>query len=206
MTDETPHPGVPPQLFEQAYQGVPPWDVGAPQEAFVALEGAGLVRGEVIDIGCGTGDNALFVASRGHTVWGVDFVPAAIERAQAKAAASGLDVCFLVHDALHLEALGRRFDTALDSGLFHVFSDRDRIDYVRSLAAVLAPGGRLHLLCFSDEEPDRGGPRRVSRDELRAAFREDEGWSVAEIRPARFTSHAHPGGARAWCATIERHA
>jgi len=201
-SDRQSHPGVPPQLFEQAYQGVPPWDIGAPQVAFVELADAGLVRGDVLDVGCGPGDNALMAAERGHAVWGVDFVPEAIARAQAKAAARGLDVRFLVHDALHLEALARRFDTILDSGLFHVFSDIDRIAYARSLAAAIQPGGLLHILCFSDEEPGQGGPRHVSQAELRATFR--DGWRVAEIRPARFASHVHPEGARAWCATIER--
>ncbi|MCY1060904.1 class I SAM-dependent methyltransferase [Nannocystis sp. SCPEA4] len=201
-SDRVPHPGVPPQLFEQAYEGTPPWDIGAPQAAFVELADAGLVRGDVLDVGCGPGDNALMAAERGHAVLGVDFVAEAIARAQAKAAARGLEVRFLVHDALNLAALGRRFATIFDSGLFHVFSDRDRIEYERSLAAAIEPGGLLHILCFSDEEVGEGGPRRVSQAELHATF--NKGWRVTAIRPARFASHLHPGGARAWCATIER--
>lgn len=196
------HPGVPSHLFQQAYEGVPPWDVGAPQAAFVALADEGLFRGDVLDIGCGPGDHALFAAERGHAAWGVDFVPAAIERARAKAAERGLAVRFLVHDALQLATLGRRFDTLLDSGLFHVFSDHDREAYVRSLAAVIQPRGLLHILCFSDEELGAQGPRRISQAELRAAFR--DGWTVTAIRPARFATHVHPEGARAWCATIQR--
>lgn len=204
MSDKptTAHPGVPSHLFVEAYQGTPPWDVGAPQAAFVALADGGLIRGDVLDVGCGPGDNALFAAERGHGVWGVDLVPEAIARAQAKAQARGLAVRFLVHDALNLAALGRRFDTLLDSGLFHVFGDRERVLYVRSLADAIQPGGLLHILCFSDEETGEQGPRRISQAELRDAFH--DGWTVREIRPARFASHLHPGGARAWCAMIER--
>ena len=77
-------------IFEQAYQdGPPPWEIGRPQPAFVALEEAGEIVGDVLDVGCGTGENALYLANRGHEVWGVDGVPAAIERARQKAAERG---------------------------------------------------------------------------------------------------------------------
>ena len=59
----------------------------------------------------------------------------------------------------------------IDSGLFHVFSDEDRQRYVEGLATVLKPGGRLFLMCFSDEEPGTQGPRRVSKKELQDCLR-----------------------------------
>ena len=72
----------------------------------------------------------------------------------------------------------------IDRGLFHVFSDEDRARYVAGLSHVTSPGGRLFVLCFSDEEPGNQGPRRISERELREAFA--DGWTIEELRPARF--------------------
>ena len=86
--------------FEKAYAGKAPWDIGKPQQPFVEV--ADRVTGPVLDAGCGTGDNALFFAARGHRVTGIDFLEEAIRRARGKAAERGLEVEFLVKDALTL--------------------------------------------------------------------------------------------------------
>jgi len=196
------------QLFEQMYRGQAPWDIGRPQSPIVDLEASGQIRGSVLDVGCGTGDNALFLASRGHETWGLDFVPAAIERAKAKAAQRALAVHFMVGNALELDQLGRRFNTVIDCGLFHTFSDEERPVFVQGLAAVLRQEGLLHILCFSDQEPGTDGPRRVTQQELRDAFA--IGWKVCQIEPTRFETVEHPalsfspGGPKAWLATVER--
>jgi SAM-dependent methyltransferase len=107
----------------------------------------------------------------------------------------------VVGDALHLEKLDRRFDTITDSGLFHVFPDDDRILFAKSLRSALNRGGTYIMLCFSDEEPTGwGGPRRVSREEIRATFR--DGWKVDWIREARFESTFHEKGGHAWLSSI----
>ena len=149
--------------FIQAYKGKPPWDIGRHQPAFEALADAGEIVGPVLDAGCGTGENALFLAARGFEVVGVDAVEAAVEAARRKAVARGLHAEFLVHDALALEGLGRRFATVVDSGLFHTFDDRERGRFVTSLAATLTLGGRYYVLCFSERELRDGGPRRAAR-------------------------------------------
>jgi cyclopropane fatty-acyl-phospholipid synthase-like methyltransferase len=112
-------------------------------------------------------------------------------------------------DALTLMDLGRKFDSVIDSGLFHVFSDEDRARYVSGLAHVTNPGGRLFLLCFSNEEPGTQGPRRVSERELRDAF--SGGWDVEEIRPERFEIRPDleditfsEGGPKAWFSVVRR--
>ena len=134
---------------------------------------------------------------------GIDFLEVPIQRAQRKAAERGLQLTLLVKDALTLKEWTERFDNVIDSGLFHVFSDKDRLRYVEGLATVLRPGGRLFLMCFSDEEPGTQGPRRVSKKELHAAFA--EGWSIesiepiqVEVRPDLKDITFSEGGPKAW--------
>src|SRR5262249_39997874 len=165
--------------FETFYAGPAPWEIGKPQPAFTAV--ADQVTGPILDAGCGTGEHALYFAARGHTVVGIDFVDEAIRRARAKAAERSLAVKFLVRDATALAPWGERFASVIACGLFPVFSDADRQCYVQGLTRVLEPGGRLFLLCFSDEEPGAEGPRRVSRQELYDAF--TNGWEVESVQP-----------------------
>jgi cyclopropane fatty-acyl-phospholipid synthase-like methyltransferase len=197
------------EIFEKAYQGQAPWDIGEPQPEIVRLAESGAILGSVLDIGCGTGENALYLASKGHEVWGIDFIPTAIERARDKARKRGLAVHFEVGDALKLDGLSRTFDTVIDCGLFHVFDDEERLRYIQSLARVLSPGGMVHLLCFSDQEPPGQGPRRVSQPEIHSAFR--DGWDVELIRATRFQAAESaeamgfsPGGPKAWLITVRR--
>jgi SAM-dependent methyltransferase len=193
--------------FENFYDGKAPWDIGKPQGAFAAV--ADRVTGAVLDAGCGTGVHAVCFAARGHRVTGIDFVEEALRRARAKAAERGLAVEFLVKDATALGDWDERFASVIDCGLFHCFSDDDRRRYVRGLAHVVEPGGRLFLLCFSDEEPGSEGPRRVSRHELDDAFA--DGWDVESVQPTRIEVNPEStevkfseGGPKAWFAVVRR--
>ncbi len=193
----------PDRNWDSAYSGAPPpWDIGLAQPIVVRLADEGAFRGHVLDAGCGTGENALELASRGLETWGVDGAPLAIEKARTKATNRRLATTFVVGDALELTSLGQTFDSILDCGLYHTFDDSDRARYVESLASVMASGGVLHLLCFSDLEPGTWGPRRITQAELRASF--DQGWRVVSIEPAMFDTLVHADGARAWLAWIER--
>ena len=187
--------------FGTMYAGGAPWDIGRPQKAFI--EAADQISGSVLDAGCGTGDIALFLASRGNKVTGIDFLEEPIKRARRKAAERKLSVTFLVKDALSLVDWSERFDNVIDSGLFHVFSDEDRKQYVAGLATILRPAGRLFLMCFSDEEPGTEGPRRVSKSELQATFA--RGWNLEAIQACRFETRPDlkdftfsEGGPKAW--------
>jgi SAM-dependent methyltransferase len=170
--------------FDAMYAGTPPWDIGRPQPAFVKLAEQGLVRGRVLDVGCGTGEHALMASAVGLEATGIDASPTAIGLAKRKARERGLEARFIVWDALELPALAHRegFDTVIDCGLFHVFDDDDRVTYVSGLRSIIAPGGRYLMLCFSDREPGEFGPRRVTHDEIRASFA--DGWVVESIDAA----------------------
>jgi SAM-dependent methyltransferase len=186
------------EFFEDAYRDGAPWDLGRAQSAFVRLAEAGEIAGSVLDIGCGTGDNALYLAARGHEVWGLDISSLAIERARDKAHARRLNATFVVGDALNLARLDRTFDSVIDSGFFHTLSDAERPLFALSLAAAINPLGVYHMLCFNEFEPGPGGPRRITQEEVRATFR--LGWRVRAIRPAQFETATLP--AFAWLATI----
>jgi SAM-dependent methyltransferase len=208
VSDQVANQSIDRAHFEDLYAGAPPWEIGKPQRPFI--EAADRVVSPVLDAGCGTGENALFFASRGCGVTGIDFVEPVIQRARRKAAERGLPVELLVKDATALGDWGERFASVIDSGLFHVFSDDDRRRYVQGLRKVLLPGGRLFLMCFSDEEPGTAGPRRVSRQELYDAFA--DGWEVESIEPARaevrpdFTEmEFSDGGPKVWFAVVRRH-
>ncbi|WP_169982094.1 class I SAM-dependent methyltransferase [Microbispora sp. H10836] len=186
------------------HEGPAPWDIGRPQPAMVRLAAEGGFTGAVLDAGCGTGENALHVASLGLPVLGVDVAETALAIARAKAGDRGVEVEFAEADALRLERLGRRFDTVLDCGLFHTFDGGERSAYVASLASVTEHGGTLYVLCFSDDGSDTG-PHPVSREDLRAAFDLVDGWRVVAVEPDRIQTRYHDDGAPAWLATIKRH-
>ena len=190
--------------WDASYHGGPaPWDIGRPQPVVVRLASEGRFAGAVLDAGCGTGENALHVASLGLSVLGVDVAETALAIARAKAAERGIEAEFAAADALHLERLGRRFTTVLDCGLFHTFDADERPEYVTSLASVTEHDGTLYVLCFSDDGPDTG-PHPVSREELQAAFTPGNGWNLVAIEPDRVQTRFHDNGAPAWLATIDR--
>ena len=184
--------------------GPAPWDTGAPQPALVRLADAGAFSGAVLDAGCGTGENALHLASLGLRVVGVDVAETALSIARKKAAERGIAADFAVADALHLRRLDQAFDTVLDCGLFHSFGRDERRDYVASVASVTRPGGHLYVLCFSDVGPGRCGPHPIGQDELRAAFASTGDWSVASVSRDRLETRLTAEGAPAWMATIDR--
>ncbi|ESP88727.1 class I SAM-dependent methyltransferase [Candidatus Halobonum tyrrellensis] len=188
--------------FDAAYRGAPPnWDVGHPQRAFVHLAEAGLVRGRVLEVGCGTGELSLFLAGRGHEVLGVDVAPSAVARARAKARWRRADASFLVWDALRLSEVGVRADTVVDSAMLHCLGPDEQRRALREIREVLEPGGYYYLLC--DARPDGAWSHgaSLSRAELRDLFRAETGWElsfvVETVFERRYSSNpAYLAGAR----------
>jgi SAM-dependent methyltransferase len=185
------------------HHGSAPWDIGQPQSAIVRLASERGFVGAVLDAGCGTGENALHLASLGMSVLGIDVAETALAIAREKAADRGIEVEFAAADAFQLARLGRRFVTVLDCGLFHTFDGDERPAYAASLASVTEHDGTLYVLCFSDEGPETG-PHPISQEALRAAFNPSHGWNVVAIEPDRIQTRHHDNGAPAWRATIKR--
>ena len=188
-------------FFDTAYEGSPPWDIGRPQPAVVELAEAGEIVGSVLDVGCGTGEHALYLAECGHDVLGIDTAPRAVEIAEAKARDRGIAARFQVWDALRVHELGRTFESAIDIGLFHTLADDERPAHARSLHDVLAPGGRAFLLCWSERNPWGFGPRHVTQMELLGTF--EDGWEV-RIEESRFETKLEGVEVHAWLARLTR--
>jgi len=186
------------------HDGPAPWDIGRPQPALEQLVARSGLISPILDVGCGTGENALHLASRGFDVLGVDVAPTAIRAACEKARSRGVPAQFAVADALQLHRLARQFRTVVDCGLFHTFDAEEQREYSASLATATAPGGTLYVLCFSDQGTIRG-PHPVSQRDLRAAFQPSNGWIVSVITPDHTHTRSHDGGVPAWLATVRRH-
>lgn len=200
----TSHERMAGQPWDASYQDGPaPWDIGRPQPAIVRLASEGGFAGEVLDAGCGTGENALHIASLGFSVLGVDVAETALAMARKKVHDCGIEAEFAAADAFHLDRIGRMFQTVMDSGLFHIFDGEERPGYVASLASVTDRGGMLYVLCSSNEGPDVD-PRPNQQEELRAAFNARNGWNVAAIKPERIQTRIHDGGAQGWLVTAKR--
>jgi cyclopropane fatty-acyl-phospholipid synthase-like methyltransferase len=191
-------------LPNDLYVSRPPWDIGRPQPAFQAHADAGLLSGRVLDVGCGTGEHVLMAAGLGLDATGVDLATVALRAAEDKARERELTARFLHRDARKLAELGESFDTVLDCGLFHIFAGDDRTAFADSVAAVLVPGGRYLMLCFSDRQSNERWPsvHRVSRDDIAATFA--DGWRVDAIEPSTIDITTDPDGIRAWSVALTR--
>ena len=161
----------------------------------------GEIHGKVLDVGCGTGENAIFLSQLGTEVWGIDSASLAIEKAKQKAQQRGAKVRFMVGDAFRLDELRTKFDTIVDCGLFHIFSNEERPLFTKSLRSVMATQGTYFMLAFSTKEPTNwGGPRRVSEEEIRNVF--GHGWKINYVKDCKIETNFHSQGGKGLLSSI----
>ncbi len=164
-----------------------PWDIHEAQPALVRLESGGEIRSDVLDAGCGLGENTLFLAERGYQVVGVDGSRSAIEQAGQRAAERGARAEFTVGDVTRLDGLDQRFNTVLDSALYHCLGAEQRDQYSAALHRVTLPGAQLHLFCFADVAPEKfPGPAPVSQEDLRTHL--GRHWNITSIELTSYTT------------------
>ncbi|TKA02924.1 class I SAM-dependent methyltransferase [Actinacidiphila oryziradicis] len=184
--------------FERAYRegvlvdGVEldkmPWDHGKPKQTLLKLlkENRIPLEGDLLDIGCGPGDNAIHLAGLGYRVTGVDFAPSAIAKANSRAAQQGVTATFAVADATELAGFDDDFDTVVSASLFHCFTAEQRPDYVAALARAMRSGARLLQWCARG---DLAGPEPITDEMLRTAFAGQE-WTIVSLSPEFVTMPA----------------
>ena len=133
--------------FNLAYYRNPRWDTGiSPPELLDFI--ASHPTGKALDIGCGSGTNAITLAQHGWQVVGVDFAATAISIARAKTRKAKVNATFLVGNASRLANIGEPFDLLLDIGCFHNLSDDERARYIRNFDTLMAEGGFFLLYTF----------------------------------------------------------
>ncbi|MFE2436432.1 class I SAM-dependent methyltransferase [Streptomyces sp. NPDC059409] len=209
----TPPPATANDQFEAAYRGTAragsrlaelPWETGEPQPVVVRLAAQGAFHGDILDVGCGTGDNTLHLASLGHCVTGVDFALSAINTALAKQRRRGLKATFAVADACELDGYEAAFDCVLDCGLLHSLPVERRASYLWALRRATRPDAVAHILCLTDRMAPHGTLQPLSEEELRKLF--GRNWKVESLTPETLVgrSAGEPVSLPCWHLTVRR--
>ena len=177
--------------------GITPWERSKVPAPVVELAQRTEAPGRALDLGCGTGRDAVYLSGRGWSVTGVDAVPQAIDGARRRAGAAGAEVEWVLGDVTRLRTLGigDGYSLVIDRGCFHGLSEEERERCAQEVTAVTAPAARLLMFAF---QPRRFGlgPRGVTRDQIQAYF--GPSWQLesstieGESRPPRWVGDAKP--------------
>jgi SAM-dependent methyltransferase len=208
--------------MDEIYRNMPleeiPWNIETPPELLVELVDGGKVKPcRVIDLGCGAGNYAIYLAGRGFEATGVDFSPTAVKIAKENASRKGVKCNFFVADVFEeLDRINQTWDFAYDWGLLHHILPEQRQKYVENVRRILSPKGKYLSVCFSEKDtgfegpaapasitPAEGGPGKcrktplgtvlyfLSEDELRELF--EPYFQIIDLRTVeiggKFESH-----------------
>jgi SAM-dependent methyltransferase len=161
-----------------------PWDIEEPQPGVIEFERRGRFKGLVLDAGCGLADNSAYLAKQGHKVAAFDGSSTAIELAKERV--KGLDVELFVADATKLAGHDGRFDSVIDSALYHVLDAKDRELYLKALHRVTKPGAWLNMLVFAAVPGGMPAPMSVPDDELKQSIA-NNGWEITKMDMGTFS-------------------
>jgi SAM-dependent methyltransferase len=193
--------------FRQAYkEGSPPWDIGKPDFNLVrTVTTTPIVPCKALEIGCGTGDNAIWLAQQGFQVVGIDASEIAIQKANEKAADANAPCTFVVLDFLKSQAEGAPFGFAFDRGCFHVFdSDEDRTKFAEQVHRHLGDDGLwLSLIGNADEKRDSPGPPQRTARQIANAVEPD--FEILSLVVSHFEVNL-PYQPRAWVCLMRKRA
>jgi ubiquinone/menaquinone biosynthesis C-methylase UbiE len=162
--------------WEQIYQDRPlwevPWEEGQPSAELVALINSGVVeKGAALDICCGSGNNAIFLAQQGFTCYGIDISSTAVDYARERAARENVTCQLSPGNVLALPYEEDSFTLVFDRGCWHTISPDDRETFIGGIYRVLRMGGKYQLLCFSTKDhPSRDIPYSFAPKEIRHSF------------------------------------
>ncbi|MBI2823411.1 MAG: methyltransferase domain-containing protein [Planctomycetia bacterium] len=182
--------------------GDSPWDTSRPSPELVRVISAGTIRpGRAIELGCGTGTNAIYLAERGFHVTAIDISSVAIDRARQRAQTAGVRVDVFESDVTAL-SVREPFDFVFDRGCYHCVRRTNVAGYVAALDHLTHAGTRLLLLAGNANEQSDEGPPRVHERDIRA----DLGgmFDVEWVRTFRFENIDGSEGPLAWSAMLVR--
>jgi len=158
--------------IDDLYKNTPldeiPWNIETPPELLVELVDSGKVRPcKAIDLGCGAGNYAIYLAGRGFEVTGVDFSPTAIRIAKENADKKGAKCNFFVADVVdELDEVNQTWDFVYGWGLLHHISPERRQKYLENVSRILNPKGKYLSVCFSEKDTGFGGSGKYRKTQL----------------------------------------
>lgn len=208
-TEKLDKTAVDPELIERwdaRYRGEsrPPWDTGRPSTELKSLVEQKVLRPcRVLELGCGTGVNSVYLASQGFEVTAIDVAPTAIQAAEERARKAGVKVRWIHADVLNPPAL-EPFDLIFDRGCYHGVRRQNAAGYLKTVKSLCQPGGRILILAGNANEPPPAyGPPRVEETELVGDFA--AAFDFERLREIRFdTANPDAQGALAWSLLLRR--
>ncbi len=182
--------------------GETPWDSGIPsRELLRVIEKHGIAPGRALELGCGTGTNAVALARKGFEVTAVDCAPRALQAARDKAANSGVDIDWIEADVQDFGEGLEPFDFVFDRGCYHCCRSVDLSGYLQTLKNVTHSGSRVLILAGNADEQTEHGPPRVTEDDIRSDFADV--MRVVVIREFRFEDPGGVDGPLGWSILLD---